>query len=88
MKNGVLLNFTRSHISSDRMRSGYEIRLMLLHVFSTAVCDFKKVFDLTIPCKDTHIFNKSLEESGTNLRGNFAKLTSCNTVTTILSGGP
>ena len=25
MKNGVLSNFTRSHISSDRMRSGYEI---------------------------------------------------------------
>ena len=27
MKNGVLSNFTRSHISSDRVRSGYEIRL-------------------------------------------------------------
>ena len=26
MKNGVLSNFTRSHISSDRVRSGYEIR--------------------------------------------------------------
>ena len=25
MKNGVLSNFTRSHISSDRVRSGYEI---------------------------------------------------------------
>ena len=26
MKDGVLSNFTRSHISSDRVRSGYEIR--------------------------------------------------------------
>ena len=25
MKNGVLSNFIRSHISSDRVRSGYEI---------------------------------------------------------------
>ena len=25
MKNGVLSNFTRSHISNDRVRSGYEI---------------------------------------------------------------
>ena len=25
MKSGVLSNFTRSHISSDRVRSGYEI---------------------------------------------------------------
>ena len=29
MKNGVLSNFTRSHISSDRVRSGYEITNML-----------------------------------------------------------
>ena len=27
MKNGVLSNFTRSHISSDRVRYGYEIRI-------------------------------------------------------------
>ena len=26
MKNGELSNFTRSHISSDRVRSGYEIK--------------------------------------------------------------
>ena len=26
MKNGVLSNFTRSHISIDRVRSGYEIK--------------------------------------------------------------
>ena len=26
-ENGVLSNFTRSHISSDRVRSGYEIKL-------------------------------------------------------------
>ena len=29
MKNGVLSNFTRSHISSDRVRSGYEITLVV-----------------------------------------------------------
>ena len=32
MKNGVLLNFTRSHISRDRVRSGYEI---IKYVFSS-----------------------------------------------------
>ena len=29
MKNGVLSNFTRFNISSDRVRSGYEIRVTL-----------------------------------------------------------
>ena len=29
LKNGVLSNFTRSHISSDRVRSGYEINFAL-----------------------------------------------------------
>ena len=29
MKNSVLSNFARSHISSDRVRSGYEIKLMV-----------------------------------------------------------
>ena len=30
MKNGVLSNFTRSHISSDRVRSGYEITVSVV----------------------------------------------------------
>ena len=32
MKKGVLLNFARSHISSDRVRSGYEITWHLLYI--------------------------------------------------------
>ena len=37
-ENGVLSNFTRSHISSDRVRSGYEIRSF--HAFSDYVFFF------------------------------------------------
>ena len=43
MKNGVLSNFIRSHISSDRVRSGYEIILFFVpnglhHFMYTALC--------------------------------------------------
>ena len=36
MKNGVPSNFTRSHISSDRVRSGYEINTVLAISVRTA----------------------------------------------------
>ena len=34
MKTGVLSNFTRSHISSDRVRSGYEISQLIKFLVS------------------------------------------------------
>ena len=37
MKNGVLSNFTRSHISSDRVRSGYEINAHDVHTTAKQV---------------------------------------------------
>ena len=45
MKNGVLSNFTRSHISSDRVRSGYEIKVYF--VFNSTKI-FKKIGNVTV----------------------------------------
>ena len=46
MKNGVLSNFTRSHISSDRVRSGYEIRTLLDRATSLPSTDEEKTAEV------------------------------------------
>ena len=47
MKNGVLSNFTRSHISSDRVRSGYEISNKVYFVFNSTKI-LKKIGNVTV----------------------------------------
>ena len=44
MKNGVLSNFTRSHISSDTVRSGYEINYILNRLLGDLLFEWLKAF--------------------------------------------
>ena len=60
---------------------------MILLVYSTVVCDFKMVFDLTVRSKETYLQEIIPGNWHKHLHGDFPKLTSCNAVTTYFCGG-